>query len=187
MVAPPDFAIEAARLIALHSPCRKTQRGVVLFHYQEAEWCRQRGIDPQVLVGGPVDLLLAQGSNGQPKGFHCSDDATCRKNCGLLCMHAEQRAIMQALVRVSDLSVFSSLDLVHVKVVGGQVVAGGGPGCLQCSRLCVEVGLRGVWLYELPSGNLAGHDLLDVVGEWRFYLSADFHQKTIDNEVEVLP
>jgi hypothetical protein len=72
----------------------------------------------------------------------------------------------------------SSLDLLHVKVIDGAVVPGGGPSCWQCSRLVVEARLRGVWLYEYPPGDLTGHDLREVVGVWRFYDALNFHRIT---------
>lgn len=40
------------------------------------------------------------------------------------------------------------LDLVHVKVVNGELVAGGPPSCWQCSRTIYDALIGGVWLYE---------------------------------------
>lgn len=72
----------------------------------------------------------------------------------MICEHAEARAIRQAMIgdRFECLRPLS--DLVHVKVVhgplaDGKLVAGGGPSCVQCSRLIVDVGfIAGVWLHE---------------------------------------
>jgi deoxycytidylate deaminase len=164
MTQPPDHVIEVAREAALRSPCEKSKRGAVLFDRSRSEFSaadrRQR--------------IVGIGYNGQPEPFSCNGSEACRAACGKLCLHAEQRAILG----MSDYGVRAEFELVHVKVVDGVVVPGGGPSCWQCSRLVVEVGIRGVWLYEFPAGNLTGHDLREVVGEWRFYLATDFHRET---------
>lgn len=134
MIAPPDFIVEAARLTALRSPCAKSKRGVVLFD--------RDGHTPE-----RYDHLPGRGFNGQPGAFSCTGSAGCRTHCAKLCMHAEQRAIVDAM-RYPQAVPLYALELVHVKVVNNEVVPGGGPSCWQCSRLVVEVGLRGVWLFE---------------------------------------
>ncbi len=70
------------------------------------------------------------------------------------------------------------LELVHVKVVGEVVVAGGPPSCWQCSREVVEYGIRGVWLYtEQPDDP----EMPDVAqpGVWRYRTGAEFHRDTL--------
>jgi deoxycytidylate deaminase len=132
--APPDYVIEAARVAAGKSPCAKSKRGVALF-------CPGRGA---------VSVIHA-GFNGPPPGFACSGLMSCRDHCAKLCVHAEQRAIMDVLgsPRRWGPTPLSDLELVHVKIDDCNVVVpGGGPSCWQCSRIVVEVGLRGVWLYE---------------------------------------
>lgn len=137
--SPPDYVIEAARLAAIESPCAKSKRGVALFNREDADrWERSRSL--------PSDRqsIVARGFNGPPARFACKESMVCRGSCADICMHAEQRAIIAAL-GCDDVA---DLELVHVKIVDGAVVAGGGPSCLQCSKLVVEVGLRGVWLFE---------------------------------------
>jgi hypothetical protein len=73
----------------------------------------------------------------------------------------------------------SGLDLVHVKVVDSQVVPGGGPSCWQCSRLVVEVGLRGVWLYEKHDEDPRMHGESSRPAWWHFYTAAEFHRVTL--------
>lgn len=126
MTEPPDFIVEAARQAALSSTCAKSKRGVVLFNQDGA--------------------IATEGFNSPPLPFVCTNTPQCRSHCGLVCLHAEQRAIMRMVAKRADY--LPNLDLVHVKVERGIVVAGGLPSCLQCSRLTAEVGLRGVWLFE---------------------------------------
>ena len=161
MKTPPDYAIESARKAALRSPCAKSKRGVVLF-------CGEDTTEECVVVAG-------EGFNGPPPGFACDRSDACRRDCAKLCLHAEDRAIRQALVEWSA-PPLDDVELLHVKVVDGQVVPGGGPSCWQCSRLVVEAGLRGVWLYEqtgiAPSGGGA-------LASWRFYTAEEFHRTTL--------
>jgi hypothetical protein len=90
-------------------------------------------------------------------------------------VHAEQTVILAALMVVRGLGAF---DLLHVKIDDrGKLVAGGGPSCPQCSKLIVQVNLRGVWLYE---------SVLDSVGYmagnvWKRYTAAEFHAETLRN------
>lgn len=142
---PPDYIIEAARCAGVDSPCQKSKRGAVVFDpvtlaYQQASSSPFR----------IRDIIIGAAPNGQPADFQCTGSSACRENCGKLCMHAEQRAILQAVRRcgVEDIGRLAYLEVVHAKVVDGVVVPGGGPSCWQCSRLVVEVGLRGVWLFE---------------------------------------
>lgn len=155
---PPDYVIEAARKAAMQSPCAKSKRGAA------AMIVRNGGVEIRPIIG-------SLGWNGQPNGFTCSGSDACRRDCARLCMHAEQRAVMNALGswswRVFD------IEIVHVKVVDGQVVPGKGPCCEQCSRLVLDVGMRGVWLYE-HDGRVSG-----APGLWRFYRAAEFHRETL--------
>lgn len=180
--SPPDYVIEYARQAALQSPCAKSKRGVALFSPGRAE-----------------EIAIARsGFNGPPPGFKCigddrKDGWKCREHCAKLCMHAEQRVILKALgehQRWGAMPLFD-LELVHVKVIDGVAVPGGGPSCWQCSRLVVEVGLRGVWLYEdnregVSRGGdaLVEHwpsDLPHPIPSWRFYDATTFHLTTLDN------
>lgn len=128
---PHQWAVESARRVALLSPCEKSKRGVVIFDRR-----------PIYIDGAPQ--IVSSGFNGQPRGFACSGSPSCRQHCAKLCLHAEQRAIL-AGVRARRNFGFgvTDLDLLHVKVVDGAVVPEGGPSCWQCSRLVVEVELRG--------------------------------------------
>lgn len=161
---PPDNIIEVARRCALWSPCAKSKRGAVVF-------------DPSY----PDGKVLGRGWNHQPRGFACDGSDACRVACGKLCIHAEDAAIRDVHDDWKCEGV-GDLELVHVKVVGEAVVPGGGPSCWQCSRLVVEVGLKGVWLYELAPGLAGGWP-----GEWRFYRAEEFHRLTLQHERNKLP
>lgn len=170
---PPSYVIEAAQQAALRSPCAKSKRGVVLFNRELADQVAAKFDESSVtsktypiLVNGTV---VARGFNGQPDGFNCSGSEACRRDCAKLCLHAEQRAIWKA----GALDDLVDLELVHVKVENGEVVPGGGPSCWQCSRLIVEVGLRGVWLFE-GFGNVEP-------SRWRYYTPREFHLATLRN------
>jgi deoxycytidylate deaminase len=174
MNAPPNYAIEAARIVAMQSPCAKSKRGVVLFNPETAGlYERNPGF-----VKGPGPVIVSRGFNGPPPTFACSGSAACREGCAKLCMHAEQRAIMAA----GALDDVHDLELVHVKVVGGVVIPGGGPSCWQCSRLVVEVGLRGVWLYETDQTFVGAETIVERdarnTPQWKFYTAEEFHVAT---------
>jgi hypothetical protein len=132
MSAPPDFAIRAAVEAGARSPCDKIKRGAVVFSG----------------TGYRDGFILGVGHNAQPSPFACTGDARCRSACGKLCEHAEQVAVREALIDPRADGTLRGLHLVHAKVVDGDLVAGGGPSCWQCSRLVLAVGLDGVWLYQ---------------------------------------
>ena len=178
--APPDYVIEAARLAAIQSPCAKSKRGVVLFNPEQAEReLRWHGAVDSTdrLTFRATHVIISSGFNGPPPPYECKNSMVCRGSCRDVCLHAEQRAIIAAL-GCDDVG---DLELVHVKVIDGQVVAGGGPSCLQCSKLVAEVGIRGVWLFEAPSGLPYANPDATAPGVWRFYHANAFHEATLAN------
>lgn len=202
MTEPPSYAVIAAQLAAMKSPCAKSKRGAALFDSVIAEGGARAGRRNPMLYGGT-------GFNGQPTPFRCDGSKACRAACGQLCLHAEQRAIIEA-IRSDDVGPRGA-DLVHVKVVDGVVVPGGGPSCWQCSRLVVDSGIRGVWLFEqtdCPSercpfctgefcnvhqdgcecGSVERHTgIQPPQGEWTFYDADQFHRLTLRHERNRLP
>lgn len=162
-----DHAVGAGRM----SMCAKSKRGAAVFHRE-------------------THAVYGLGFNGQPLPFECTGTEACRKACPKLCLHAEQLAIEDALAdqrRVADGVRMDELEVVHVKVVDGVLVGGGGPSCWQCSRTIVHYGMRGIWLYELPRVSddnpgpietrayVAGH----TDPTWRFYSADEFHRETL--------
>lgn len=150
---PSNVIIGLAEQQARSSSCLKSKRGAVVY--------------------APSSLTAyGRGFNGQPEGFACTGSAACRKACGMICEHAEARAIREAIAfRAAGAGWLA--DLVHVKIGSdGLLVAGGGPSCVQCSRLIVDVGFIGkVWLYEEHAGGGAP--------SWVRYTADSFHQITL--------
>lgn len=183
MNVPPEYVIELAREAAMKSPCAKSKRGAVIFSPEEADrlatntnevFAQQYGTFTEAHRRAAEIRTVARsvGYNGQPPPFKCAGTKLCGEDCAKLCLHAEQRAILD--MRGEDCD---QLELVHVKVVDGQVVPSGGPSCWQCSRIIVEVGLAGVWLYEGPRGPRGPRGVAHTC--WRFYDAAYFHKVTL--------
>jgi hypothetical protein len=154
--SPPADAIEWAISAAIQSPCQKSKRGVAIF-------------------GNQTGTVVANGCNHLPADGLCGGSEECRTYCRFRCVHAEVMAIRRALVVLarSDSSLsrdwhrLRGHDAIHVKVGSrkGDLMAGGGPSCLQCAREVLDVGLAGFWLYELsPHGP-----------EWRRYTAEEFY------------
>jgi len=176
--APPDYVIEAARKAALRSPCQKSKRGVAAFYREDAERMELDSTFAEVVIAtqNRDNVVIASvGWNSPPKGFLCDGSAECRRDCAKFCLHAEHRAIRAAGV-IDGLC--DDLELVHVKVIGEQIAAGGPPSCWQCSREIVDVGVHGVWLYEAPT-HFTPASL--ATGTWHFYTAHDFHCETLKN------
>lgn len=167
MTQPPDDIIQTARRSGTYSHCAKSQRGAVVF-------------DPR------TGRIVGRGWNHQPLGFSCDGSDACRAACPKLCIHAEDAAIRAVPSNLLLDGQMPGLELVHVKVVDGEVVPGGGPSCWQCSRLVVEVRLKGVWLYELDTGisYMLGSS---PAGKWRFYRADEFHRLTLQHARNRLP
>jgi deoxycytidylate deaminase len=127
-------AVEQARL----SPCR-SQRGAVVFRSEHVD----------------VVTIQGRGRNHRPEGFECDHSAACKATCRVEAIHAEQMALLNA----GRFSAFS--DLLHVKIVDRNLVASGGPSCVQCSKLALAAGIAGVWLYHTDG--------------WRRYDAKEFH------------
>ena len=154
---PPEEAIQTATEAALKSVCQKSKRGAVIF------------MDPTPYsTESRNPLLIASGFNQLPIG-NCSGSPECRKFCGRRCVHAEQDAIIEAMA-VTDGSMRFCI-LLHIKVVDGVAVPGGGPSCLECSKLILHSGIMGVWLWEnKPAGP-----------EWVYRTAEQFNRATLEN------
>jgi hypothetical protein len=154
---PPDAAIRAALEAAAQSPCVKSKRGVAVYHI-------------------PSGDVMGVGYNSQPSR-RC--DQTCITNCNKLCVHAEHRAIVAAMPLSKSLRVH---DAVHVKLfsMGGPytgrvpadfdytnaLVPSGGPSCWQCSRIILDSGLEGFWLFHVDG--------------WKRYEAEEFHRLSLE-------
>jgi deoxycytidylate deaminase len=136
-LAPPSHIVDLAVEVSGWSPCR-SKRGVVIFQ------------------GGDV---VSHGYNYKPREFACDGSAACKSTCRVEAVHAEQQALLVAGRKAEG------AELLHVKTVNGQLVASGGPSCVQCSKLSVACGIAGVWLYHAEG--------------WRRYSMYDFHRLSL--------
>lgn len=128
------MAIEAS----LNSPCQ-SKRGVVIFEGENH---------------------ISMGWNNQPAPFVCDGSENCKRSCSKTAIHAEQAAIINALGGGS----LVGAEMLHVKTIDGLLVPSMGPSCLQCSKLILAVGLKGMWLFH-ENG-------------WKWYAAAEFHYRS---------
>lgn len=159
-----ESVVEAAVAAARLSPCQKSKRGVVIFVPDSA-------------------TVIASGWNGQPGDRACDGSDGCRATCAKRCLHAEHRAIRQAIAVVSQsyssglawrergagraVPTLKHFDALHVKITAGQLDSSGPPSCWQCSREVLDVGLGGFWLLQDWA--------------WRRYDADTFHHETLIN------
>lgn len=129
---PPQHIIDFAIQASFNIPCL-SRRGAAIFNGEN---------------------LVSVGWNHQPRGFKCTADDKCKKTCGRDAVHAEQAA----LIGVGNVRGY---EMLHVKTVDGQLVPSMAPSCLQCSKLIIEAGLSGMWLYHEYG--------------WRLYSPVEFH------------
>ena len=129
------------------SPCKKSQRGVVLVDRTRLTWISTYN-GPPFHPDGDYD-------------FSCTGSEKCRSNCNKVSVHAEERALIAAN---RD---FKGGEMVHVKTIDGRLATSRKPSCWQCSRMIVQAGLAGMWLYQ--------------EGGWKRYTAKEFHQLTLKN------
>lgn len=149
---PPPFLIKVAVEAARRSPCAKSKRGVVI---------------------ADGELVLGIGCNAPPPGFVCEGSDACRAACAKVAVHAEQSALLRAVGEIQHLERTSPRAVaplaLHVKVVDNELVAGGGPSCVDCSKLLLAGGVMWVWLYEArPDGDA-----------WVQYDAEEFHRLSL--------
>ena len=137
---PPQELLEAALRAGRRSGCSKSKRGVA------------------ALLRG--DRLLVEGWNHPAVGT-CDGSEACRRDCGKVCVHAEQMALVIAPHLVGA-------EVLHVKVVNGCGVPGGPPSCAECSKLLLAAGIANMWLWE------------EARGGWVRYTARDFHLATLE-------
>jgi len=127
---PLRIAVVIAESVAVESPCSKSKRGVAIY----------------TNTTNAVPLVVAVGCNKPPRDLPCLENQACRDACGRLCMHAEANA----LLGLPSGGAKSTLEVVHVKVVDGVLVASGGPSCSPCARdMYDDPRIAAVWLYHV--------------------------------------
>jgi deoxycytidylate deaminase len=177
---PPIWAVEAALDAATLSPCQKRKVGIAIYRCV-------RGLD-----GGREVALetSAIGYNGPPRTWTddergpdgaCDNSEACRRDCAKRCVHAEPRAIDDAMIAHSGTRLQPHLlRMVHVKLADGKLMPCDGPSCIECSKQILDRGIGGIWLFE------AGF-VRDVDREtgrpgparWHYYTALDFHEATM--------
>lgn len=139
---PLEFVVREAVEEAKKSPCIKSKRGACVFLPV-----------PNPADGQDVVSYYATAHNGPPgRVSQCLGNDACKRACGQRCVHAEARVVRLAIEadaqRTWGNSSLGRMEVLHVKVVGGELVAGGGPSCVTCSREILDAGLGFVWLFE---------------------------------------
>jgi deoxycytidylate deaminase len=129
---PPQHIIDFAIEAANRSACR-SKRGAAIFFR---------------------DNLISTGFNHKPGNLVCDGSEECKRYCRKDAVHAEQAAILHG-------SLLRGCEMLHVKTVDGKLVPSGPPSCLECSKLILEVGIDGMWLYHEDG--------------WRRYDARTFH------------
>jgi len=161
--SPPEWAIDQAVQAANESPCQKRKVGISIY----------RKIRP---AGAGCELVintLDTGYNGPPGPVVCHGTRECRDACSKRCVHAETRAIYSlaqpSIGEPDGLAHFTNeLRMVHVKLDdAGRVMACDGPSCIECSKLILDVGIGGIWLFEQG-----------IPRRWIYYTALRFHEIT---------
>lgn len=135
--APHKTVVAAAVAASLNSPCR-SKRGVAIW------W-------PGFLKP------IAVGWNDLPVG-DCDGSDACKETCARRAVHAEQRALLTVVMK-------HGASMLHVKTIDGELVASGGPSCVECSKLILAAGLASMWLYQADG--------------WREYSALEFHRLSL--------
>jgi len=171
--APPSFAIEAAESVAAESPCQKRKVGISIY---VSAWSLPGG--REVVEPGAI----ASGFNGPPDPGVCDGSTLCRRDCAKRCVHAETRAIAEVdTVHPEYLYEPHRVRLVHVKLDdSGKIMPCDGPSCVDCSKIILDRGLGGIWLYEL--GEFVPPTRPEMFSRmpprWVYYPAAEFHRVT---------
>lgn len=162
--APPDNVVGLAVAYANKSGCAKSHRGVALYHapHLPKGWLEGRPWLPIAACNAPPWPFRCGRNNAHmPKSYR---DGVCPDHCSKLAVHAEQAVLIKAMKE--GMPINRVAVMVHVKTVGGKLVHSGGPSCWQCSKLMVEAGVLGIWLYHEEG--------------WTFYNRTRFHRLTIE-------
>lgn len=173
-----DCHIQTALAAAARSPCR-SKRGVALY-------------DPS------TGAHRGSGHNGPPGGS-CPGRAVCAGTCGQRSVHAEVRALRDAMrvwIPNHGGGERGALDLVHVELEppfvdivapDPRVVVCSGPSCPGCAAQILDVGfVGGVWLYEMgtPPDELAEAARRGIAvlmrPFWRRYSAQEFYRVTLE-------
>jgi deoxycytidylate deaminase len=138
--------VDVAIAVARESKCQKSKRGAVI-------WNPTQGSMSPAVYG-----------RNTPPNDHCDGSKECREHCAQRCVHAETAAIAKAAAE-PKVHPLKDCQIVHVKVVDGELVPSGPPSCMECAKLIAAVQINSIWLY---------HD-----SGWERYTAARFLQETV--------
>lgn len=144
---PPQRAIDCAINEAITSTCL-SKRGASI-------WKSTIGLHKDGI------MIFGKGRNHLPCGYTCTADTACKSMCSKTAIHAEQEAL------IDSRGAAWSGEMLHVKVIDEKLVPSGPPSCWQCSKLMLEAGIKGMWLYHEDG--------------WKRYEMAEFHKLTLIN------
>ena len=174
-------AIEVAQL----SPCKKSRRGVVIWHPRGEIVAMGNNHPPRIELAPEMSLPAVLQRQRRPAMRGCDGSEACRASCSKRCIHAESAAIRGMVFGVAQVvhgkkitpaqqrALIGEFELVHVKVgADGDLVAGGAPSCWQCSREILDVGLGAVWLY------LTAEAASEPAPTWMRFSALDFDEAT---------
>jgi deoxycytidylate deaminase len=158
---PPKNVTASAIDAAIRSPCQKSRRGAVIYSLVPVNHKTRT-------TRTPYGYILGRGFNGPPGDLPCAGTERCRQICREICVHAEARAVREAVAQrasTGDKLMLTPCDLAHVKVVDRALVPSGGPSCVQCSKEILDAGVDGVWLFHEDG--------------WKRYTADVFHELSL--------
>jgi deoxycytidylate deaminase len=201
LAAPPAWAVRQAVDAALMSPCQKRRVGIAIYACE-----RLLEVDTEDTENAREfvrELPAASGHNGPPwwpswtidelgetpatySRPLCDGSAACRRDCSRRCVHAEARALDAILPTLFHRA--GLLRLVHVEIdEGGQVVMCDGPSCGECSKMILDRGVGGIWLYERQMQDIHAREVtgqgavvITAGARWRYYPAREFHDATCE-------
>jgi len=127
-----DFIIETAQ-IALNSTCQRSKCGSIIVNHK---------------------IIIGMGYNSPPQNKEENRRCKCVKDTlhkkvtdKTCCIHAEQRAIMNALTKYADKIYGSRLYFVRLNDKN-EITRSGKPYCTICSKMALDVGIAEFVLYH---------------------------------------
>src|SRR6185503_4631667 len=100
VITPPYSLISRAEEAASASPCAKSRRGAVCY-------VSKTTTDTKDLVE-TVHTVISAACNGPPSPIVCLNNDLCKENCNKRCVHAESRALRDAVANLCHPSLIAA-------------------------------------------------------------------------------